>query len=254
MSERGFKFPTGPVSAVITVIGDIVHFLFGLGSGMNAFVHDVGVSLKVLAETIAGPILGAFDLVKGWIIGLLKRIKKIIEVLQEKIGNVLGPIIRIMKRMRDFWDNIFKVYVQPILNTIQHIRQTLTIFKVFHLKFATALDSRLAKLEGDIAERMLIVKQQLNKYLSILELWADPAGFIRGSAIWGGLLQSMAGLGALVRGFGFGTLLPNSERKPYRTQFDEQANDTNALIHRFRTNSLSTDEQQHVNDIQGMFR
>lgn len=253
MSEGTIIGFSNPVTAVIGVIGSIIKFLTGLGGGMKSFVHDVTLSLKLSWGAMAGPILGAFDLVKGWVIGLIKRIKKIIEILQEKIGKVLGPIIKYAKQVRIFWDHIFNQYVRPILNAIQHIRQTLAIFKVFHLKFATALDQRLAKLEGDIAGRFLIFKQKLNQVLSIMEFWADPEGFIKASAIWRGLTQSLEGLGALIRGFAFENLPAPPAIKSMKQTADENRTEIKAMLTRYQTGTLNEDETRHIAELKSLF-
>jgi hypothetical protein len=254
MAEGNIPGFGNPVTAVIGVIAEIVKFLFGLGSNMKSFVHDVTLSLKLAWGTMAGPILGAFDLIKGAIVGLIQRIKKIIEVLQEKIGKVLGPIIKYGKQVRDLWDHLFSKYIAPILNAIQHVRQTLAIFKVFHLKFADALDKRLAKLEGDIAKPFLIVKQKINQILSVLELWSDPFGFLTGNAIWRGLTSTIAGLRGLILGFNFSPTLPAPSRPSAKDLYADSSKQWGSTFKAWTTGNLSEDEKRWSDEHGQLFR
>lgn len=233
----------GPVGVVIGIVGTIIQYLLGAGTSIKQFAHDITVSIKVAWDAIAGPIRGVITLIKDGILGLIKRLKQLIDDLRKKLGSVIGPLIIHAKQVRAFIDIIFNQYVAPILQTIQHIRQTLEIFKLFHLKWAEALDKRLAALEGEIASRFLIVKQYLNKYLDFLELIMDPTGVLNPLAVWGATVRSINGLGALIRGFGFRPLLPFELNK--RSNFARATDQTSLQdkLTRYSAGNLATNDQ-----------
>lgn len=235
---------SNPVTAVISGISAIIGAIAGLGNNTKAFAHDVGVSLKLLWGAIIGPIAGTLALIKKGIIDLIRRVKRIIDDLKAKLGKILDPIIAHAKAVRDLWDHLFNRFIAPILQAIQHIRQTLTIFKVFHLKWATALDSRLAKLEGEIASRFLIVKQKLNQAITTIELWTDPYGYIKDVAIWPALTQSIAGLRGLILGFNF-TSTTASKPKPTQQQlYQAAAASWTDTFQRWTTGNLTANEKE----------
>lgn len=244
MADGGASLGAGPVGWVVEGIAAIVRVLTGTGSSLKAFAHDVTLSLKLAWGAFSGPIRSALSFLKDHVLDLIRRVKKIIDDLKDKIGKIIGPIIKYQKQIRDLWDHLFNRFIAPILQTIQHLRQTLTIFKVFHVKFADALDKRLAGLEGDIASRFLIVKQTINKTLSWLELIADPAGLLKTNVVLRSLGKSFDGLGALLTGQAFRDLTDDEGNDAKASKRDLTDKGRSEMVTRYTTNMLDADDTE----------
>lgn len=240
----------GVLDIALPVLGTILSLLSA--SSLKAFAHDVTLSLKLSWNAIAWPIFEAIKLIKEHILDLISRLKKLYDYLKDKIGKIIGPIIKYQKQIRDLWDHLFNRFIAPILQTIQHLRQTLTIFKVFHVKFADALDKRLAGLEGDIASRFLIVKQTINKTLSWLELIADPEGLLKTIPIYQAILKATAGLGAVIRGFTWKKPPPNfmANRLQYERDLTDDGFREASL--RILSNQMRPDEAEFRDNMKKM--
>lgn len=239
---------TGILNVIIPGLGSIIGFLAGTSRALKNLANQVSRAFTFVWAEISGAIFATLRLLQTHILALIARLRGLFQWLHDHLKNIIGPIIAHAKAIRDLWDNLFKRFIAPIIQTIQHVRQTLEIFKVFHVKWATALDSRLAKLEGQITSYFLKVTQELNKAITLLTTWTDPTGFIRATAIWRGLLGSLTGLGALVRGFAFGPIPENIPSKKPRERLDDANKRSLEMITRFRTGSLTDQEKQLLDD------
>ena len=75
----------------------------------------------------------------------------------------LGPFIKWLQQARAYLDRIFRLYIKPMLNLIQHVRQYLQILRLLGVKWAGALDAKLGQLEGKIAGRSTGVVSALSQ-------------------------------------------------------------------------------------------
>ncbi|HWY55746.1 MAG TPA: hypothetical protein VNZ03_14860 [Terriglobales bacterium] len=91
----------------------------------------------------------------------------------------LGPFIKWLQQARAFLDRIFRLYIKPILNLIQHVRQYLQILRLLGVKWAGALDARLGQIEGAIAGIFLRIQGYLNAVIGIVNSLSDPLGLFR---------------------------------------------------------------------------
>jgi len=110
---------------------------------------------------------------------IIPKILDVIRRIRARLAAMLQPLINYLRHLRAFWDFYFRVYVRPLLNLIQRVRQVLLIFRIFHLKFAAQLDKRLAALESDIAGLFLDTRRQINRLLNYVNLILDPAGLFQ---------------------------------------------------------------------------
>ncbi len=243
----------GIVGATIPIIGPIVDAILGSGNALKQFAHDVGLAVKLIWQALSQSLMAVILLVRDGVLGLLRRLKDLIDDIRRKLGPILGAVIEHAKAIRDLIDNIFKRFIAPILQTIQHIRQVLTIFKVFHLKFAQVLDAKLAQVESDIATRFLKVKQTINQMLDWMELIADPSGILKTSAIWNGLAQSITALRGLILGFGFTNTNPVIARPTQQQLYQDASSSWTNTFQRWTTGNLTPEEQQWSDGLRGLF-
>ncbi len=111
-------------------------------------------------------------LVKKWIPGLIQEVRS----LYTKLRNLAKPIIDAIHRIRQIQQLYFDTYIRPILNFIQHLRQALLILRLLHVKWATALDQRLADIENKLTARFMEVLRALNLVSNYLNYILDPFG------------------------------------------------------------------------------
>lgn len=112
----------------------------------------------------------------------------------------LEPIIRVLRRIRLWLDEFWRKYVRPVLNLISRIRRTLTIFRIFNVKWAKALDNKLARIQGKISEAFNRVRSELNSIINLLNLTLDPAGLIRSTVLGGSIARALADLWEAITG------------------------------------------------------
>jgi hypothetical protein len=91
----------------------------------------------------------------------------------------LGPVVKFIGKVRAYLDRIFRLYIKPFLNMIQHIRQYLQILRLLGVKWAAALDAKLGKFEADIAGLFLTVRGILTGFIGLLNVLADPLNLFR---------------------------------------------------------------------------
>jgi len=91
----------------------------------------------------------------------------------------LSPIIRFLQRVRALYDRWFRLYIRPLLNTIQRIRRVLAILRLLHIHFADKLDAQLAKIEGKISQAVLTIRGILNNVIDVVTILSDPLLIIR---------------------------------------------------------------------------
>jgi hypothetical protein len=153
--------------------GGIWDFLGNLGAGLGGTLAAVWDAIAGLATTLVWFAHTIIDILrKLWnLLGdLFKRIgnffrhlwnnffKRIFPDLMNAIRKVhtwlelhLRPIINWLVKARQWYDRMFRMYLKPMLNMIQHVRQYLQILRLLGVKWAGALDAKLGKFEADIA-------------------------------------------------------------------------------------------------------
>jgi len=165
----------------IPVIGAIVSTLFSVFLG--------GTDLKPIVKAIndlANQTAQGLDQMKrfAWSIGqlalngvlfiarivgdilqaLVNALKSIAAALKKIYKDVIQPIAGALRNLRKILDDVYRRWLRPIINFIQRIRQVLAIFRAFGFRWASALDARLARIEGKIIGPYLWVVRQLNGY------------------------------------------------------------------------------------------
>jgi hypothetical protein len=207
--------PIDPISTVVDIIvgvGGLLASLFGGGGGsvkqLNDAVRHVEEQVLSGLKTIGLGLQLAFG---AGIIGFLKRLWDALGKLAKLIHDALAKIQKIVAYIRRIHDYLFNRFIGPLLNAIQHLRQVLTIFRIFHVKFAAKLDATLANIEYKIASRFEYVWQQMNQLISWAQLITGLDGLFNPAVLWGSLTRDLAILRGLT-GLGPATpLLPGDE-------------------------------------------
>lgn len=190
----------GPIGAIIGGILSVVGALIGLGgSGVSGLVAAVKT---VTAATASGfkHIIDAIKwLGKDGLGGFLRRLRRMIDIIRDRLQRVLDPIIRALRRYRDWIDRIYMRYVIPVLDMIQRLRQALVVFRMLHMKWAAKLDAELLALQRRINEPFQVIRGRLNEVINWLTLITDPGGLLHRAQILLSAVRSVGGLVAILQ-------------------------------------------------------
>lgn len=171
----------GSVIGVIAGIASFIKGFFGFSAKqlfqLVNYLKDRIVELShallngvmQLAKTLARALV-AF----GRLAGLaLKRLAlwadRKLRALETYLKNKLGPVLKFLRTIKDHFDDFYKRYVRPIIDTIEFIRQLNRVLQVFHINVLRKLDDVLARLEQKIEDPFLFVRSRL----TLLENWID---------------------------------------------------------------------------------
>jgi hypothetical protein len=145
----------------------------------------------------------------GFFKPLLTRIANVIIRAHQWLEDKLAPVLKWLHKVRAYLDRIFKLYVKPILNTIQHIRRVLLVLRLLHVKWAAALDRRLLQIETDIAKVFLTIRGHLNQLIDVVNALANPPKLARIIAATIGGRRVFAAMTRLWTGLPLGHFFPN---------------------------------------------
>ena len=124
----------------------------------------------------------------------------------------LGPFIKWLQQARAFLDRIFRLYIKPILNLIQHVRQYLQILRLLGVKWAGALDARLGQIEGQIASIFLQARALLTGFLDIANAIADPLSLFRRPTAVLSIRRIIPTLVRVATGYPMGFFMPSPRK------------------------------------------
>lgn len=203
---------SGLLSSVATLIRNAIIYLLSV-------VQAVAVVLANVAVAIATFVWRLMLVVGRWARHVWERyirrgILSIWAKYQELVAwleRVLGPVIRVIRRIRailDYW--FFRIF-GPIINLIQRLRIMIAVLKIFGVKWARRLDERLLRLEGKIAGAFLAVRRKLNEVVTTINLVLDPELLLRGSVIGNSLLKYLGAIRRIIRSGGARPLTASEE-------------------------------------------
>lgn len=151
-------FGGGPdLSAITKAINDLANKTAQALDQINRFAWSIGkLALNGLffIARIVGDMIG----------NLAKAVRGIWDALQKVYKDVIQPALRALKNIRKILDDVYRKWLRPIINAIQIMRRFLAIFRAFGFRWAAALDTRLAQIEGRIIGPFLWITRQLNGY------------------------------------------------------------------------------------------
>ena len=199
----GLLSPSSDVAALANSIGEVeraswtnVLQIATWAFGELGKIWDV---LKTIGEAIG---LALYHAIVDYLIPLIKKIIAAIKWLHDKLSNLLKPIIKWIKRIRDWYVKHILPWQKLALNIISAMRQFLELLKLLDVKWAAKLDAELQKIQGYITESITAILGPLNAALSILGMAVDPSLFFRqdmfGRTLWNSLgdVKKAAGYGS----------------------------------------------------------
>jgi hypothetical protein len=177
----------GILDAIIQVFQFIWNVLVYVAQYIWAGLNFVAHFFYQLALDIKNAFKWLWDnIVKRALVKALEVFVKVRQWLQK----VFGPVIRFLHRLRAWYDFYFRKWVVPILRILRQIRQTLQIFRLLGFKWAARLDARLAGIENKIVQAYELIRQNLNRVISWIDLIVDPTFLLRRSPLFGAIIRS----------------------------------------------------------------
>jgi len=172
------------ISFTEQVANDAIVALYGVDvaivDGANAAIGDVygamsafPVGISQIWQTIEA---AWHDLWTGNFKGLLSDLVALIHEIEADLKYILQPLINWIRFEKAWLDMLYNNVIKPLMNLIQRIRQTLVIFRLLHIGWATTLDQWLAQLEGRISQAFLQARQDINTLANWVNYIVDPTG------------------------------------------------------------------------------
>lgn len=148
--------------------------LLAVVQGIQAAITGIGNALKAawaVLSRLSGFILSFLgtlwqDIVKG-IIGALHDLRLL---LGDLYNNILKPLAQAMAQVRNWILEQYKRWIRPLLIILQNIRRVLAILKLFHLKFASKLDSVIADVQLRLTQPMFWLLSYVNSIANWVNL------------------------------------------------------------------------------------
>jgi hypothetical protein len=125
--------------------------LFKATGGMFSKVWDV--SRRFWGDVIRP----AFQHVYRWI-----------EDARDWLKKKLGPVFKLITKVRARVQKIYEHWVRPILDGIETTRHVLQVLAALHVKWAAKLDSKLGEIESVITENYLRILSAMNRATDVL--------------------------------------------------------------------------------------
>lgn len=183
----------------------------------NALVAIVNVLVSAV-KVVGRAIVHLFTEI---IPNFLKRLFQDYLDLKAKITAWLQPVLRILLRIRQLFQQYVLAPLLRTINLIQHLRQFLVVFRLLGFKWAARLDNYLTKVEQKLIQNTLVLQSWINLAISVLDLIIDPLMILRSNFLLASLL---AFLGAVKRVVFFG-----ANRTPSTDETKQAQQDSGSL-------------------------
>ncbi len=197
------------LSAVINLINQVIAFLVAIANFLFSLILSLVKALVSVFKIVGKFLLHVWtNYIKRGITWLASHVQK----LRAWLKRTIAPIIKRLEKIKKWYDQHILKQQLRMLQMIQAIRRFLGILRLFHIKWAGALDNALVDIQNRIEHSIAIVRGTLNQIINTLALVFDPTLVIRRNALGASLLSN---LGAVKRifGYGDGRILSASEQR-----------------------------------------
>jgi hypothetical protein len=134
------------------------------------------------------------DLLHGAFRKFLADLTLFLHQLRDKLAKWLKPLTDWIKFEKWWLDQVYKNVIKPMLDLIQRVRMTLTVFRLLHVKWAEQLDQYLADLQGQITAAFLRAENDINTLARWVNYIIDPTGIFNPALLFLSQLQTLPAL------------------------------------------------------------
>ena len=129
---------------IFTFLEEVIKYIYDvLLTVLTALVEFLITLVKLLLSFLRNEF---DDLIHGRFLQMWNDFVKFINALNK----LLAPFIQYYRRMQQLWHSLFFKYLGPVLQLLTSIRRVLALLRIFHIGWATKLDSYLAGIESKI--------------------------------------------------------------------------------------------------------
>lgn len=181
---------------------DVLNSLLGILTDFANYLFSVllffGNLFKTLFDFLGRLVKSIRDFFKhlwqqGWR-GVVAEIWGFAKKLFGILKRIFGPIICALQAVIVYEENLFNLYLRPVLLLIQHARSFLVLLRFLHLKFAARLDARLSALEAKIQGSFFAVLREINTVRQTFALFIDPFGLFNPVVLFNSIYRSIGDL------------------------------------------------------------
>lgn len=169
---------------VITTIVSVIGGFFGIFRGKTSL--GVKLALEAMRKRtmdVGRELANFIGDVRGWLpalVGLLKRLRTNVLLplfqwlsarirwLRAWLKRIFGPLLKVLWRLRKELLEFYTKYIRPILDVIEVLRFITSTLGRLGVKWAAALDARLAQIESAITVNFQKILSTVNRVTSTL--------------------------------------------------------------------------------------
>lgn len=162
------------LSGLAAALEQVLVFLVNLIVQVFQFVWGVLVNVFNFLYKIATKSVQFFHhLWTGFFKDIWPKVVKTLRKVHDFLEAKLKPIIHFLKTYRDLIDRNYRLYIKPILNFLQRVRQVLQVMRLMHIGFAKALDQKIAQVETLLTRNFLQLRGVLTSMINALNAVVD---------------------------------------------------------------------------------
>jgi len=181
----------GYFAAILEFLIQVIQFIWQVLVAVANYLFAVLQFVWKFVTTLFADISKGFKWIWNTVIkGALTKIVSVYVKVRDWLTKFLGPVLRWIQKIRKWVDWAFNKYVRPVLRLIGLLRQFLTIFRLLGAKWATRLDRILAQIQNDILKGYTLLRAELNKVTTYLQLIVDPSAILRRNPLFAALIRS----------------------------------------------------------------
>lgn len=208
------------LDAFANTLGDNAASIWAALSFLFGLIVAVAQFLLALLQAIWNALVAAIKAIAKFLVGLWNSffkklfvdLLKAIRAAHNWLESHLGPFLKWMQQARAWLDRMFRLYIKPFLNMLQHVRQYLQILRLMGVKWAGALDARLGQIEGRIAGIFLEARAILTGFIDIANALADPLNLFRRPTLVLSIRRILPSLVRVTTGLPMGYFLPSPRK------------------------------------------
>jgi len=111
--------------------------------------------------------------------GIFSKVLKYLQKVHRWLEDKLGPVLKFLARVRRALDRYYRLYIKPVLNVLQKIRQVLLIMRLLHISFAKQLDAYILKIEQQITHAFLTIRGIFTSLINVVNAVVDAPLLLR---------------------------------------------------------------------------
>lgn len=187
---------------LINLIVQVFQFVWGTLVNVFNFLYKIATSVVKFFQHIW---TSFFKTIWPKVLSVLRKVHDFLEAK-------LGPIIRFLKKYRDLIDRNYRLYIKPILNFLQRVRQVLEVMRLMHIGFAKLLDQKIQQIESLLTKNFLQLRGLLTSMINVINGVVDLPMLFRKPVLVLSIRRVFLSLVKVITGFPPGYFFPSPRK------------------------------------------